>query len=128
MPLTSSELMTEIAKYGDLSIIRDALFRGYSYALGAAVDFTKGRTSDNDAIVALLEACNEAELKVAETKAILLRELSRSDVNAWMGTLDKAGIAQPRPGNAPLNPNEPIITIDQRELIAARIVAALNNE
>lgn len=127
MPLTSSELMTEIAKYGDLSIIRDALFRGYTYALGA-VDFTKGRTPDNDAIRALLEACNEAELKVAETKAILLRELSRSDVNAWMGTLDKAGIAQPRPGNAPLNPNEPIITIDQRELIAARIVAALNNE
>jgi len=127
MPLTSSELMTEIAKYGDLSIIRDALFRGYTHALGA-VDFTKDRTPDNDAIRALLEACNEAESKVAETKSLLLRELSKSDVNAWMGTLDKAGIAQPRPGNAPLNPNEPIIIIDQRELIAARIVAALNNE
>ena len=125
MATSNEELMAMIAKYGDLVIVQDVLFRTYNDILGT-IDYSKERTADWDLIPIVMNVSNEIQAQVAEMKTRLLQELSASSVDAWIRTFDKAKIAQPVQGNAPLDPNEPIIIIDNRELIARRIVAALS--
>ena len=65
MPTSNEELMAMIAKYGDLVIVQDVLFRTYNDILGT-IDYSKGRTADWDLIPIVMNVSNEIQVQVAE--------------------------------------------------------------
>jgi hypothetical protein len=73
-------------------------------------------------LIPLLWACNEAEGAVTRLRETVKRLENEMTPEAWVGILDDAQVAQPRQANSPLDSGEQILTIDNRQEIAGRIV------
>lgn len=110
--------------YGRACALRDALFLAYVQELSAA-DLTKLSES---AVGALLNAHTQAEEVVAEIKNDVIKRVASEDATFWADSLDRFQVAQPRPGNVPLDPNEPIITIDDRVKVIPKLIEAVKEE
>lgn len=120
MPGFTSEQVQAYAAYGLASALRDSLFAAYNAALQNAAS-----GGQEELLSPLLWACNEAEGAVARLRETVKRLENEITPEAWVGILDDAQVAQPRQANSPLDSGEQILTIDNRQQIAERIVAAV---
>lgn len=122
MPEFTSEQAQGYAQYGLASAIRDGLFSAYTQALQASAS-TPG--TPDALLFPLLIACNEAEGRVAAIREQVRRLAQPLTAESWLAILDDAGIAQPQPGNSPLDSSEPVVLIDNRAAIADRLIRAI---
>jgi hypothetical protein len=120
MPEFTSEQVHAYAAYGLASALRDSLFAAYNAALQNAAS-----NGQEELLIPLLWACNEAEGAVARLRETVKRLEHEITTEAWVGILDDAQVAQPRQASSPLDSGEQILTIDHRQEIAGRIVAAV---
>lgn len=120
----TGEQIEKLAFYGEISLLRDALFLAYSKELSSA-DLTR---LSGSSVVALLNAHNEASEMAARVQKVVFEMFKDMSADSWLQILNHSQVAQPRPGNAPLDPNEPIVTVDDRAVVADRIALAVKAE
>lgn len=120
----TQEEVNHLYFYGRISLLRDALFLAYSKELSSA-DLTR---LSGSLTVALLNAHTEATEQAARMQQFVIKTFADKTAEDWITLLNDSVVAQPHPGNAPLDPNEPIITIDDRAAIADRLVKAISEE
>lgn len=113
-----------LEEYGRACALRDALFLAYVKELSAA-DLTKLSES---AVGALLNAHTRSEEVVAQVKSEVVALMAKEGATFWENLLNQFDVAQPRPGNAPRDPNEPIITIDDRVKVIPKLIEAVKEE
>lgn len=117
-------LVQLLEEYGRACALRDALFLAYVKELSAA-DLTK---LSETAVGALLNAHTRSEEVVAQVKSEVVALMAKEGATFWENLLNQFDVAQPRPGNAPLDPNEPIITIDDRVKVIPKLIKAVKEE
>ena len=108
------------AAYGLAHALRDSIFTAYHSALENAAS-----GEQEELLIPLLLACNEASSAVAKLRDTVKGLEQSTTADTWFSVLNDAQIAQPRQGNYPLDTSEPIITIDNRKQIVAKIVMAI---
>jgi len=115
----TSEQVQAYAAYGLASALRDSLFTAYNSALENAA------SGGQELLIPLLLACNEASTAVTKLRDTVKKLEQSITADTWFAILNDAQIAQPKQGNYPLDTSEPIITIDNRKQIVAKIIMAI---
>lgn len=116
----TSEQVQAYAAYGLASALRDSLFTAYNSALENAAS-----GGQEELLIPLLLACNEASTAVTKLRDTVKKLEQSITADTWFAILNDAQIAQPKQGNYPLDTSEPIITIDNRKQIVAKIIMAI---